>query len=37
MRPDPRSQNKGKRCSVCGKKRHNGTDGKDRRKTKGKK
>jgi hypothetical protein len=37
MRPSPRSQYKGKRCGVCGKKRHNGADGKCRAKTKDKK
>ncbi len=37
MRPWPRSQHKGKRCAVCGKKQHNGTDGKDKRKSKGRK
>lgn len=37
MRPDPRSQSKGKRCGVCGKKQHNGTDGKCRSKSKEKK
>jgi hypothetical protein len=29
--------NKGKRCGVCGKRRHSGADGKCRSKSKGKK